>query len=148
MKSGKVLALYMTLPDLMRSGHRTSCEAFECDSDGIIGDDNYETSQEYVMLLTCQSSYDIAQEADIPLDSGILLENIHVDIDLYDLEKGSVIEIGETMLEVTGSCTAFGYLALYAPELTELLENKRGLFVRPLEHGQIAIDDEVTVLKS
>lgn len=148
MKNGKVLALYMTLPDLMRSGHRTSCEAFECDPDGIIGDDNYETSEEHVMLLTCQSSYDIAQEADIPLDAGILLENIHIDIDLYDLQKGSVIEIGETMLEVTDSCTAFGYLALYAPELTELLENKRGLFVRPLEHGQIAIDDEVIVLKS
>jgi len=148
MQTGKVLALYMTLPDFMRSGHRTSCDAFECDPDGIVGDDNYETSEEHVMLLTCQTSYDIATEADIPLDAGILLENIHVDIDLYDLKEGAIIEIGETLLEVTGPCNAFGYLARYAPEVVELLENKRGLFVRPLEYAQtISLEDEVSVLK-
>lgn len=148
MENGKVLALYMTLPDLMRSGHRTSCDAFECDPDGIVGDDNYESNQEHIMLLTCQTSYDIAQEADIPLDAGILLENIHVDIDLYGLEQGAVLEIGEMMFEVTGHCHAFGYLAMYAPELIDLLENKRGLFVQPLEHGQIALGDTVSILKN
>lgn len=147
METGKVLALYMTLPDLMRSGHRVLCEEFDCDPDGIIGDNNYETSEEYVMLLTCQSSYDIANNADIAIDQGILLENIHIDIDIYDLQKGSIIEIGETLLEVTGSCEVFGYLASLAPELPELLKGKRGLFVRPIEYGRIAVDDEVNVLK-
>jgi MOSC domain-containing protein YiiM len=145
--SGKVLALYMTLPDLMRSGHRIVCEEFDCDPDGIIGDNNYETSEEHVMLLTCQSSYDIANSADIAIDQGILLENIHIDIDIYELKKGSIIEIGENLLEVTGSCEVFGYLASLAPELTELLKGKRGLFVRPLEYGKVAINDNVTVVK-
>jgi MOSC domain-containing protein YiiM len=147
METGKVLALYMTLPDLMRSGHRMLCEEFDCDPDGIIGDNNYETSEERVMLLTCQSSYDIANTADIAIDQGILLENIHIDIDLYDLQKGSIIEIGETLLEVTGPCEVFGYLMSLAPELPELLKGKRGLFVRPLEYGKVAVDDSVTVLK-
>jgi len=138
----------MTIPDLMRSGHRMLCEDFECDPDGIIGDNNYERSEERVMLLTCQSSYDIAHEADIALDQGILLENIHIDNDLYHLKKGAIIEIGESLLEVTQACEVFGYLSSLAPELPELLQGKRGLFVRPLDYGRIAVGDEVKVIEN
>ena len=45
MSNGKVLALYMTMPAAMRSGHRMSCEDVDCDPDGIIGDMNYEKSE-------------------------------------------------------------------------------------------------------
>ncbi|WP_309500213.1 MOSC domain-containing protein [Sulfurovum sp.] len=147
MTNGKVLALYMTIPDLMRAGHRMKCDDFECDPDGIIGDMKYETTQDKVMVLTCQKSYDIAQEAGIIVDQGVLLENIHVDVDLYHLKVGSVIEIGDTLLEVTGICGSYGYLMALAPELPELLEGKRGFFVRPLEHGKISVGDEVKVDK-
>jgi len=68
MNTGKVLALYMTIPDLMKAGHRMKCEDFECDPEGIIGDMKYETTQERVMVLTCQKSYDIADEAGIVVD--------------------------------------------------------------------------------
>jgi hypothetical protein len=145
MQNGKVLALYMTMPDMMRSGHRMVCEDFDCDPDGIIGDMNYETSEERVMLLTCQVTYDLAIEADIHIEEGVLMESIHVDIDLYDLKVGDVIEIGESMLEVTEHCEAYGYLYSLAPELPELIQGKRGLFVRPLDYGRIALGDEVKV---
>jgi len=147
MKTGKVLALYMTIPDLMRSGHRIECDDIDCDPDGIIGDNNYETSEEYVMLLTCEKSYEIAKKADIIIEQGVLMENIFVDIDLYHLKKGSIIELGETMLEVTGPCEFYNYLMSLAPELPELLQGKRGIFVRPLEQGRISINDTVSVLK-
>jgi len=147
MTNGTVLALYMTMPDLMRSGHRMRCEDFECDPDGIIGDMNYETPRDYVMLLTSQKSYDIAKEAEIIIDQGVLMESIHVDVDLYYLKKGSIIELGETLLEVEGPCEASGYLMALDPELPELLKGKRGLFVRPVEHGKISVGDEVKVLK-
>lgn len=147
MQKGKVLALYMTVPDLMRSGHRMRCEDIECDPDGIIGDMNYETPRDYVMLLTCQKSYDIAKEADIIIDEGVLMESVYVDIDLYHLNKGSIIELGEMLMEVEDHCQAFGYLMALDPELPELLQGKRGLFVRPLEYGRISLDDEVKVIK-
>jgi MOSC domain-containing protein YiiM len=147
MTNGKVLALYMTIPDLMKAGHRMKCEDFECDPDGIIGDMKYETTQERVMVLVCQKSYDIAQEAGIIVDYGVLLENIHVDIDLYELKVGSVVEIGEAVLEITGVCGSYGYLMALSPELPELLEEKRGFFVRPLDHGKICVGDEVSVAK-
>ncbi|HIP51582.1 MAG TPA: hypothetical protein EYG94_05775 [Campylobacterales bacterium] len=145
MSKGKVLDLYMTMPDMMRAGHRMRCEDFDCDPDGIIGDMNYERSEERVMLLTCQVSYDLADEAELVIEKGVLLENIHVDIDLYDLKVGDVIEIGETMIEVTEPCEVYGYLMALAPELPEIIAGKRGLFVRPLDYGTIRVGDEVTV---
>jgi MOSC domain-containing protein YiiM len=147
MTSGKVLALYMTMPDLMRSGHRMLCDDIECDPDGVIGDMNYESSQDYVMMLASQKSYDIAEEADIVIPQGVLMENILVDIDLYGLKKGSIIELGDTLLEVTGPCESYGYLRALAPELPELLIGNRGLFVRPLDHGKISVGDEVQVVQ-
>lgn len=147
MNTGKVLALYMTIPDLMKAGHRMKCEDFECDPEGIIGDMKYETTQDRVMVLTCQKSYDIADEAGIVVDQGVLLENIHVDIDLYGLKVGSVIEAGEALLEITGICGSYGYLMALSPELPELLEGKRGFFVRPLDDAKICVGDAVSVAK-
>ncbi len=147
MENGKVLTLYMTVPDMMRAGHRMSCDELECDSNGIIGDKDYESGQEHVMLLVSKKSYDIIEDADLVLDKGVLMENIYVDIDLNHLKKGSVIEIGETMFEVTGPCQAYRYLYAFDPGLPELLENKRGIFVTPVEYGTIQVGDEVTVLK-
>ena len=145
MPTGKVLNLYMTMPDMMRLGNRMSCEDIDCDPDGIIGDMNYETAESRVMLLTSQISYDLAEEAELVISKGVLMENIHVDIDLNDLKVGDVIELGETMVEVTEHCQAYGYLMALAPELPEIIEGKRGLFVRPLEYGRIVVGDEVTV---
>ncbi|HIP50550.1 MAG TPA: hypothetical protein EYG94_00565 [Campylobacterales bacterium] len=144
MSKGKVLDLYMTMPDMMRAGHRMICEDFDCDPDGIIGDMNYEKSKTRVMLLTCQVSYDLAEEAGLVIAKGVLLESVHVDIDLYHLKVGDVIELGETLVEVTEHCEAYGYLMALAPELPEIIAGKRGLFVRPLDYGTIRVGDEVT----
>jgi len=145
MSKGKVLDLYITMPDMMRAGHRMDCEDLDCDPDGIIGDMNYEKSDTRVMLLTCQVSYDLAEEAGLVIAKGVLLESVHVDIDLYDLKVGDVIELGETLVEVTEHCEAYGYLMALAPELPEIIAGKRGLFIRPLDYGTIKVGDEVTV---
>ena len=58
-----------------------------------------------------------------------------------------MIEIGEVYLEVTGPCEVYGYLYGFAPELPEILKGNRGLFVRPVEYGRIAVGDEVVVVK-
>jgi len=147
-ENGKVLALYITMPDMMiRSGHRMSCEDIDVDEGGIIGDVNYESSEDKVMMLTSKKSYDIIDEAELFIDKGVLMESIHVDIDLYSLGKGSLIEIGDVIFEVTGPCESYAYLAALAPELPELLKGNRGIFVRPTEEGRLCLGDEVKVLK-
>ena len=147
MTTGKVLSLYMTMPDLMRAGHRMKCEDIECDPNGIINDINYEEENKNMLLLVSQKSYEIIEEADLILDKGILMENIYVDIDLNHLKADSIIEIGDTIFQVIGPCQAFGYLYGFSPKLPKLLEGKRGIFLRSVEHGRIALGDEVKIIE-
>lgn len=148
MTEGKVLSLYMTMPDLMRSGYRQSVEDFECDPNGIFGDINYEKGDDiHVMVLVSKKSYDIIDESDIVVDKGVLLENIYVDVDLNHLKKGSILEIGDTVFEVTAPCEAYGYLYALDPELPELIAGNRGLFICPVEQGRVAVGDDVKVIE-
>ena len=147
MTNGKVLKLYMTMPDMMRSGHRQRVEDFECNPGGIVGDKNYEDPDAAPILLVSEKSYEIIEEAELFLDQGVLMENIYVDIDLNHLKQGTIIEIGETLFEVNGPCQAYNYLYAFSPELPELLDGKRGIFITPVEHGRVALGDEVKVVQ-
>lgn len=147
MTSGKVLKLYMTMPDLMRTGYRAECENIDCDEDGIVGDVNYDNGNEHNILLVSKRSYDIIKEAELFFDKGMLLENIYVDINLYHLKVGSIIEIGDIMFKVSKICHAYSYLYKFAPELPDLIENNRGIFVSPIEDGRIEVGDEVKILE-
>ena len=147
MTSGKVLSLYMTMPDMIRSGHRMRVEDMECDENGIMGSRDYENGSEHTMVLVSKKSYDIIEEAELAFERGLLMEDIYVDVDLYHLKKGSVIEIGEMLFEVIGLCEDYRYLYAFAPELPELIQGKRGLFISPIEYGRIEVGDEVNVLQ-
>lgn len=147
MTTGKVLNLYMTMPDMIRAGHRMRVDDMDCDENGIMGSRDYENGSEHPMVLISQKSYDIIEEAELVLEQGVLMEDIHVDIDLYHLNKGSVIQIGEAIFEVTGPCEDYRYLYAFAPELPELIQGKRGLFLSLVDEGQLAIGNEVKVLK-
>jgi len=146
MTNGKVLALYMTMPDMIRAGHRMRVEDMDCDENGIMGSRDYENGTEHTMVLVSQKSYDIIEEAELVLEKGVLMEDIHVDIDLYHLKKGSIIEVGDLLLEVVGPCEDYRYLYAFAPELPELLEGNRGLFVSLVDEGQMRVGDEVKVI--
>ena len=147
MTSGKVLSLYMTMPDMMRAGHRMRVEDMDIDDNGIMGSRDYENGQEKPMVLVSKKSYDIIEDAELVFERGLLMEDIYVDIDLYHLKKGSVVEIGEMLFEVTGPCEDYRYLYSFAPELPELIQGKRGLFITPLDFGGIGLGDEVKVIK-
>ncbi|MEN8303056.1 MAG: hypothetical protein ABFQ64_03160 [Campylobacterota bacterium] len=147
MTSGKVLTLYMTMPDMMRSGHRMRVEDMECDENGIMGSRDYENGTERQMVLVSKKSYDIIEEAELVFERGLLMEDIYVDMDLYHLKAGSVIEIGDMLFEVNGPCEDYRYLYAFAPELPELIQGKRGLFISPIEYGGIKLGDEVKVVQ-
>jgi MOSC domain-containing protein YiiM len=147
MTNGKVVTLYMTMPDMMRSGHRMRVEDIECDENGIMGSRDHENETERPMVLVSKKSYDIIEEAELVFERGLLMEDIYVDVDLYHLNKGSIIEIGEMIFEVTGPCEDYRYLYAFAPELPELIHGKRGLFITPIEYGRIELGDEVKVIE-
>ena len=147
MTNGKVLSLYMIMPDMMRSGHRMKVEDIDLDENGIMGSRDYENGTERNIVLVSKKSYDIIEEAELAFERGLLMEDIYVDIDLYHLNKGSVIEIGEVLFEVTGPCEDYRYLYAFAPELPELIQGNRGLFLSPLDYGQIQVGNEVKVIK-
>ena len=147
MTSGKVLSLYMTMPDMMRSGHRMRVEDMDLDENGIMGSRDYENGTERNIVLVSKKSYDIIEEAELVFERGLLMEDIYVDVDLYHLKKGSVIEIGEVLFEVTGPCEDYRYLYAFAPELPELIHGNRGLFLSPLDYGRMQVGNEVKVIK-
>lgn len=147
MTEGKVVTLYMTMPDMMRSGHRMRVDSIECDENGIMGSRDHENQVERPMVLVSKKSYDIIEEAELVFERGLLMEDVYVDVDLYHLKKGSVIEMGDMMFEVQGLCEDFRYLYAFAPELPELLKGQRGLFIVPLDYGGMNVGDSVTVLK-
>lgn len=147
MSSGKVLTLYMTMPDMMRSGHRMRVEDLDCDDNGIVGSRDYDNGVDRPMVLISKKSYDIIEEAELVLEQGVLMEDIYVDVDLYHLKKGSIIEIGETLFEVNGPCEDYRYLYAFAPELPGLLHGNRGLFISPVEYGSIEVGSEVKVIQ-
>jgi len=132
---------------MIRAGHRMRVEDMDLDENGIMGSRDYENGTERLIVLVSKKSYDIIEEAELVLETGVLMEDIYVDIDLYHLKKGSVIEIGEVLFEVNGLCEDYRYLYAFAPELPELLEGQRGLFLTPLDAGRMAIGDEVKILK-
>lgn len=147
MTEGKVLTLYMTLPDTMRLGNREECDSFECDEDGIFGDTNYESDGDNSLLLVSKISYDLIKEAESFIDKGFLLENIYIDIDLNHLTKGTILKIGQSLFEVNGPCEAYGYLYKFAPEVPEIIQGKRGIFITPVDHGIIEVGDTIEIVK-
>lgn len=147
MATGKVLTLYMTMPDMMRSGYRQTVDSFECNQGGIVGDKNYEVEGKNMILLVSTSSYDLIRMEDLYIEQGLLMENIYTDLEINHLQPGSVIEVGDVLFKVTGHCHAYGYLYTFAPEIPAVLENKRGIFIEPVEDGTVYVDDEITILE-
>jgi len=147
MSTGKVLKLYITMPDMVRVGHRMEVDDFDCDDSGIVGSRDYDEGIEKPIVLVCKKSYDIIEDAELVIADGLLMEDIYVDVNLYHLKAGSIIQIGETEFEVTGPCQAYRYLYAIAPELPELIDGQRGLLLEPVEYGGIALGDEVKVIK-
>jgi len=89
MESGKVLNLYITMPDMIRAGHRMACDDFDCDASGIVGSRDYENGDDFTMVLVSKKSYDIIEEAELVLGDGVLMEDIYVDVDSRTIREAT-----------------------------------------------------------
>lgn len=116
------------------------------DAKGILGDKHYAQDVERSILITSTCSYDIASKSNISLDYGKLSENIHIDCNIYNLEAGSKLKIGNTILQISQHCSLCKSLTKIDNKLPKLLKKDRGVFAKVLQIGTISQNDKVEFL--
>ena len=116
------------------------------DKDGIHEDKHYGKDIERSILITSTCSYDLASSNNIPLEYGQLSENIHIDQNIYHLDTGSKLKIGNSILQITQHCTLCKSLTKINNKLPKLLKTDRGVFVKVIQEGTITQEDIVEFL--
>lgn len=82
---------------------------------------------------------------DFPI--GAIRENITTrGIDLMSLPKGTQIQVGDALLELTSECTPCSFVDSVKPGLRAELEHKRGMLARVLQSGEIHLGSKITVV--
>ncbi len=142
---GEIVELFLT----EKESNKHSCKkTLSLDKSGVINDKYYGKRSDRTILMTSTGSYDLLQENGIKTTYGELGENIIVktDFDIYSLEIGSKLSIGDLELEVTLFPTVCKHLSSIDKRAPKLLRNHRGIFVKALEEGDITIGDKVYLM--
>lgn len=83
------------------------------------------------------------------LEAGATRENITVrGFDVNDLPGGTLVQVGEALLESTITCTPCGLMDRIRPGLKEELRGRRGMLFRVLESGTVRQGDEIRIVES
>lgn len=98
---------------------------------------------EQTVMIVGLKSYEMAREQNINLEFGSLGENILLDFDPHNLEVGTNLIIGETIIEITQVCTVCNHLSVFDKNLPQLLKAHRGLYCKIIKSGFIFKDMEV-----
>jgi MOSC domain-containing protein YiiM len=107
---------------------------------GLEGDASFGLPRRQVLLV------DQSTMAGFNLQPGQTRENITLEgLRLAGLPVGTRLQIGESILEVTGDCTPCGLMDSIRPGLREAIRGQRGLLARVEKGGSISIGDIVTV---
>ncbi|MCV6606930.1 MAG: MOSC domain-containing protein [Campylobacterales bacterium] len=138
----KVLNLFLAKE---KNSERENQEVLNLDELGVIGDRFYGKKPKRSVLITSISSYQLMKENNIEAQYGQLGENILVDCDIYDLEVGSKLEIGQVELEISQPGTLCQGLAKVDDSLPNLLQGNRGIFAQVKKSGKIYCGDNVKV---
>ena len=144
--TGKVLKLYITKNDKTKT--RISTKKVELDTHGIKGDKFYEKDIQRAILVTSLESYKLAQNNGIEINTGVLGENILIDINPYSLNAGDQIKIGNTLMEITQNCTLCKGLTSINSKLPKLLKDDRGVFAKVINgENTIYVGDSVELIQ-
>ena len=123
------------------------CKAFlELDENGIKNDKFYAKDLSRSILITSIFAYDLLNKHNITAPFGSLGENLLVTFNPYDLQSGTKISIGETILEITNECTICNHLSKLDAKVPALLKNDRGVFAKVIQGGIIKINDSIDVI--
>lgn len=146
-KKGKVLATFSAkkgqsgLPRPMVK-YLNIINGFGIENDKFAGVD-----QNKAVMVVGLKAYDIAKQNGINLEAGSLGENILFDFNPHEYEVGSIIKIGDTVLEISEKCTICNHLSVFGKKLPYLVKNCRGLYCKVLEGGHVSSNMSVEVLK-
>lgn len=140
---GKVLNLCISQKGVE---NRIQKEQISIDEKGVCEDKFYSKNPQRSVLLASTHSYDMARQNDIEIEHGKLGENILLDFNPYSFEVGKRLKIGETIIEISQTCTLCKSLAKVDESLPELLKEDRGIFSKVITRGTIKKGDEVYLL--
>jgi MOSC domain-containing protein YiiM len=139
---GKVLELFISVKD---APSRIDKAEIRVDEHGVVQDKFYQKDSQRAILITSLQSYLLAQKNDIDLPYGALGENILIDYNLYHLQAGDRIQLGEALLEITQNCTLCKGLSKVDERLPDLLKEYRGIFARTIIPAEIKKGDTICV---
>lgn len=107
---------------------------------GLEGDAAFGRERRQVLLVG-QSTL-----SDFELQPGMLRENMTlIDTVLDDLADGTLLEVGEAVLEIIGDCEPCGQMDDLRPGLREAIRGRRGKLARITRSGDIRLGDAVHV---
>ena len=107
---------------------------------GLKGDVAFGKNRRQVLL--------IEQEAldEFDLEPGIIRENgVTAGIVLAGLPKGSTVQLGSVVLEVTMDCDPCPFMETIREGLEKAMDGRRGTLFRVLEGGTMTVGDPVSV---
>lgn len=139
---GQVKKLFISDRDTKQ---RNIKESIYVDKNGILNDKFYNTEADRSVLLTSLHAYELMKDKDIIAEYGQLGENLLVNFNPYDLQEGTQLFIGDTILEITIECTICNLLTKINNKVPKLLKKDRGVFAKVLREGTIKIGDSVTL---
>jgi len=143
---GRVKKLYIA--PLNTNGIRKEQESIVVQKDfGIEGDKFAGKELDRAIMLIGKNSYELAKEKGITLPEVALGENILLDFDPHSLEPGTLLIVGEALLEITKECTLCKHLTKYSSKLPKLLLGRRGIYCTILKSGTIKQGDSIKILR-
>ena len=141
-KIGQIKQLFISS---IKEKKRVSQSTINVDIKGIVSDKYYDTNQERSILISPIHAYELMKEKNIEATYGQLGENILVDVNPYDLEEGTQLFIGNTILEITIECTICNLLTKINNKVPKLLKKDRGVFAKVIQDGTLNINDSVCI---
>jgi len=139
---GKIQKLFISQK---KTKTRVSKSNIFVDFQGIQEDKFYNKNIDRSVLLSSIYAYELMNKQKINATHGELGENILVDFNPYDLEKGTQLLIGDVILEITIECTICNGLNKIDDKVPQLLKNSRGIFARVVQGGTIQINDTIQI---
>merc|ERR1711879_100452 len=97
-------------------------------------------NEKKAVMVVGKYAYDLAKENGITLEYGSLGENILFDFNPHDFNIGTIFKIGDSIIEITETCTICNHLAVFDDDLPLIVQDCRGLYCRIIKGGDISIN--------
>jgi len=115
------------------------------ESHGIDGDRYAGGDLSRSVMVVGKIAYDIAKEHGIDLEYGSLGENIITDFNPHSLGDDTILEIGDSKIQIMQRCSVCTHLNEHGAKLSDLLKECRGVYCKILTSGTIQVGDWVNI---